>query len=134
MRSVRLRPQPGGAAPGPLPDDGLFTPYPRRVQRSLEDEASRLRAELGLAHQHVAHLEEALRTSRRIGIALGIVMERYKVTADGAFDVLRRLSQERNEKLRDVAEGIMSTGKMPDPQGPPRPRTSGSQESSRSPS
>jgi AmiR/NasT family two-component response regulator len=72
-----------------------------------------LQDELGLAHQQVAHLETGLLSNRRIGIAVGIVMERYRLTADEAFGVLQRLSQERNEKLHGIAERIVETGELP---------------------
>ena len=78
------------------------------------DEVAHLRTELGLAAEHAEHLEQALLSSRRIGIAVGIVMERHKVTADDAFKVLTRLSMERNEKLRNIADLIATTGELPD--------------------
>jgi AmiR/NasT family two-component response regulator len=61
----------------------------------------------------IAHLEIALRTNRRIGIAIGIVMSRYSQTEDQAFDSLRMISQHRNRKLRDVADDVIYTGALP---------------------
>jgi hypothetical protein len=61
--------------------------------------------------------EEALRTSEEsravIEQAKGILMERLKVTADRAFDVLARISNDTNTKLRDVAQTIVDTGSVP---------------------
>ncbi len=51
----------------------------------------------------VEQLEHALETRHAIGEAMGILMERHRLSQDEAFDVLRRLSQEHNIKLRDVA-------------------------------
>ena len=48
-------------------------------------------------------LEEAVRSRDVIGQAKGILMERRGLTADEAFDTLRRTSQELNIKLRDLA-------------------------------
>lgn len=79
----------------------------------LGDELQHLYDELGNANQQVAQLETGLRSSRRIGIAIGVVMERYRLSADEAFGVLQRLSQERNEKLRTIAERIVETGQLP---------------------
>ncbi|MGY1752973.1 ANTAR domain-containing protein [Blastococcus sp. SYSU D01042] len=79
----------------------------------LGDELQHLHDELGMAHQQVAQLETGLLSNRRIGIAIGVVMERYKLSADEAFGVLQRLSQERNEKLRAIAERIVDTGELP---------------------
>jgi len=51
-------------------------------------------------------LEDALRSRDVIGQAKGILMAREQVTADEAFDMLRRASQRLNVKLRDVAGRI----------------------------
>jgi AmiR/NasT family two-component response regulator len=45
--------------------------------------------------------------------AKGILMERYKITEDRAFAVLTRASQQRNIKLRDVADELVRTGSLP---------------------
>ena len=56
------------------------------------------------------HLEEALKSRDVIGQAKGIIMERERVTADQAFEMLRKVSQARNVKLREVAELVVMTG------------------------
>jgi GAF domain-containing protein len=64
-----------------------------------------------LAYWHqrglVQHLEEALVNRPVIEQAKGIIMAREGVTADEAFDVLRRASQRQNRKLRDIAVEIV---------------------------
>lgn len=40
-------------------------------------------------------------------------MEREKISADEAFDVLRRASQHLNIKLREVARALVETGEDP---------------------
>ncbi len=59
-----------------------------------------------------AHLTEALATRTDIGEALGIIMERHKVDEHAAFDLLKRLSQAKNIKVRDLARGINATGEI----------------------
>lgn len=58
------------------------------------------------------HLSEALLAvdSRRavINQAMGILMLRYGVNSDSAFDILVRLSQESNVKLRNIAERVVA--------------------------
>jgi transcriptional regulator with GAF, ATPase, and Fis domain len=54
----------------------------------------------------VDQLEHALETRHAIGEAMGILMERHRLSQDEAFGVLRRLSQEHNVKLRDVARRV----------------------------
>ncbi|MGY1838418.1 MULTISPECIES: GAF and ANTAR domain-containing protein [unclassified Modestobacter] len=48
-----------------------------------------------------------------IGQAKGILMERHRLTADQAFGVLTRVSQELNRKLVDVAGELADTGLVP---------------------
>lgn len=59
--------------------------------------------------QEIQNLQEAVRTRGLIGNAVGIVMERYKLTDHRAFAFLTRLSQDGNVKLRVVAEQIVAT-------------------------
>jgi AmiR/NasT family two-component response regulator len=48
-------------------------------------------------------------SNRRIGMAMGILIERHRFTDDQAFDQLRDLSQRGNIKLRDVAQVTIYT-------------------------
>lgn len=64
------------------------------------------------------HLARALETRTVIGEAVGILMERYDIDAKRSFDVIRRLSSQSNVKLRDLAEQIVSTRRLPY-DGPP---------------
>ncbi|MFJ9722652.1 GAF and ANTAR domain-containing protein [Streptomyces sp. NPDC101209] len=57
-----------------------------------------------------AQLEEAMTTRHVIGEAMGILMGSHRLTEEEAFDVLRRYSQERNVKLREVARMICEQG------------------------
>ena len=61
-----------------------------------------------------AQLQQAIVSRQEIGEALGIVMERQKVSEQEAFDLLRRQSQDRNVKLRDLARRLTETGELPD--------------------
>jgi transcriptional regulator with GAF, ATPase, and Fis domain len=62
-----------------------------------------------------AGLNTAIRSRDVIGQAKGILMARHRLTADMAFEVLRRLSQDRNQKLATLAEEIAETGAVPAP-------------------
>jgi GAF domain-containing protein len=59
---------------------------------------------------HDEQMEEALQSRDLIGQAKGILMAREGVTADQAFDMLRRASQRLNVKLRDVAQSMVDGG------------------------
>jgi GAF domain-containing protein len=69
------------------------------------------------AAQQRRHLGDAVQTRDLIGQAKGILMERHRLTADQAFAVLTRASQLTNIKLRDIAEQLTRTGKLPSPSG-----------------
>ena len=58
------------------------------------------------------NLHKALLTRDVIGQAKGILMERLKLTPDGAFDVLRLASSRLNEKLHSVALNLAETGDL----------------------
>jgi AmiR/NasT family two-component response regulator len=59
-------------------------------------------------------LLRALDSRKVIGMAEGILMERFDLDDDQAFGVLRRYSQTRNMKLRDVAQVVVDTRRLPD--------------------
>lgn len=64
--------------------------------------------------RRVSELQAGLITREVIGQAQGILMERERITADQAFDILRRASQRLNVKLRDVAQTLVDTGERPE--------------------
>ncbi|WP_159230453.1 GAF and ANTAR domain-containing protein [Mycolicibacterium vanbaalenii] len=62
-----------------------------------------------LASRQSEQLESALSTRDRIGQAKGIIMERYDVDDVAAFDMLRKLSQDSNTRLTEVAARVIET-------------------------
>ena len=68
---------------------------------------------LNRAEDKAANLERALSSNRQIGAAMGILMARFKLTDDQAFDLLRKTSQHLHRKLRDIAEEVTLTGELP---------------------
>lgn len=60
------------------------------------------------------NLERALVTREMIGQATGILMQRERITADAAFEVLRRASQHHNIRLRDIAQRVVDTRERPE--------------------
>ncbi|WP_164703211.1 GAF and ANTAR domain-containing protein [Modestobacter sp. KNN46-3] len=63
--------------------------------------------------EHEEHLRIGMSSRDVIGQAKGILMERYKLTADQAFGVLSRTSQETNRKLADIAAEVTEAGAVP---------------------
>lgn len=60
-----------------------------------------------------AQLHEAIATRQGIGEAMGVIMNRYKVSRGQAFELLKKSSQHRNVKLREVAQEVVETGELP---------------------
>jgi ANTAR domain len=75
-------------------------------------ELAELRTRAEAAEDRAANLERALLTNRRIGMAIGILLERLRVTEEQAFDVLRRESMRQNVRLAQVAEQVVHTGTL----------------------
>jgi len=84
------------------------------------------RDDVATAQIFAQHASVALATAKReeglrlaidarhlIGQAQGILMERFGLSADKAFAVLRRYSQDKNVKLRDLADEIVRTRQLP---------------------
>jgi GAF domain-containing protein len=83
------------------------------------DEASRA-VSLALRHERVTrendHLHAAMATRRVIDQALGIMMAQNRCSAEEAFTILRRASQNRNVKINQLAADMIrtATGAIPD--------------------
>ena len=61
------------------------------------------------AINEAAHLRRAMESRAVIEQAKGIIMARDKCTAEEAFDMLTRISQQQNIKLRDLAQVIVGS-------------------------
>jgi GAF domain-containing protein len=107
------------SGPEPVPFTGALNIYSRHRDR-FDDSARDLafllatHASLALAMAHtrqalaqteniVANLRHALDSRTIIGQATGILMARRKITANQAFNVLKRTSQNHNVKLAELA-------------------------------
>ncbi|GAA2758636.1 hypothetical protein F4554_003721 [Actinopolymorpha rutila] len=75
--------------------------------------------------QRIDQLSVALDTRTVIAQAQGILMERYRFTADQAFNVLVRVSSQANVKLRDVAIELVETRRTPGYRPPEPPDADG---------
>ena len=83
---------------------GSAVPAPHGTPADLEPDLSQQVRALTI---QVSQLTSALDSNRRIGVAMGIVMNQRQVDEMHAFDVLRRISQNTNRKLRDIAEDVI---------------------------
>jgi GAF domain-containing protein len=65
------------------------------------------------AAREVSGLRTAVQSRHVIGIAQGILMERYDLDSDQSFALLRRYSNALNVKVHDVCEDIAATRRLP---------------------
>jgi GAF domain-containing protein len=113
----------GDAATGALNlyvfDRHEFDDAERAVIGQFSDEASRA-ISLALRHDQITqdndHLHTAMGTRRVIDQAVGLIMAQNRCSADEAFDILRRASQNRNVKINQLAADMIRqvTGTDPD--------------------
>jgi ANTAR domain len=103
------------AVPSPIPNDhsdsvpdGAVLDRPDPVRAELEQ----LRTELAAAQTKIENLEIALRSSRQIGAAVGVLMHQQRLTQDAAFEVMVAVSQHTQRKLRDIAADVLYTGTL----------------------
>ncbi|MFD7160487.1 GAF and ANTAR domain-containing protein [Kribbella sp. NPDC059898] len=68
--------------------------------------------------RNAENLASAVDARKLVGEAMGILMERYDLDADRAFQVLKRYSQQNNRKLRNVAQDLVDTRNLPQSEHP----------------
>ena len=66
-----------------------------------------------LASGRAKNLMRVLESNREVGVAMGILMQRHRLTREQALDMLRTASQDANRKLADVATEVADTGILP---------------------
>ncbi|MEU1912744.1 GAF and ANTAR domain-containing protein [Streptomyces massasporeus] len=99
-------------------DLGALNLYSHRAGSFTDDSetagwllASHAAVAFSSARSH-AQMEQAMATRHVIGEAMGILMGSHRLTEEQAFDVLRRYSQEKNIKLREVARRVCEEGRL----------------------
>jgi GAF domain-containing protein len=86
------------------------------VARILADMASGYILNVGQRHDaenQSEQLHHALEGRDVIGQAKGILMAHHRIGASAAFELLRRVSQDRNLKLRQVAAQVVEDRRLP---------------------
>jgi GAF domain-containing protein len=82
--------------------------------------------DIAIAHILARHASVALATARkeyavaqsidarkRVGLAQGMLMERFGLNAEESFELLRRYSQQHRLKLNEVARELVATRELP---------------------
>jgi AmiR/NasT family two-component response regulator len=70
-----------------------------------------------IAHDRDRQFQAALASRDAIGQAKGMIMERFAVDATRAFDLLKKLSQDTNTPLVDIAAVLVARGPAPNSRG-----------------
>ncbi|MFJ4028518.1 GAF and ANTAR domain-containing protein [Paenarthrobacter sp. NPDC089989] len=76
--------------------------YASQAERSL-----RLAVRIGTKQQHADDLRDAMASRTAIDLACGIIMGQNRCSQAEAFGILKKASNGRNQKLRDVAEAMI---------------------------
>ena len=112
----------------------LYSTRPNAIDPDVQPMADLFATHAALAlgkARHEETLYAGMQTRKVIGQAIGILMERYELDEDRAFQYLARVSQHSNHKLRDVAvelvEQVNEHNRPPRTPRPPGPskRTDG---------
>lgn len=88
---------------------GAFDGYSEAIARAY---ATHVGVALAAADRE-ANLRTALASREAIGQAIGILVERHKLTAAQSFDLLVHLSQRTHVRLREIADELVRTGSLP---------------------
>lgn len=94
----------------------LYAATPRAFDPRSESVASTLAVHVGAAIGRAAvedNLRRAVEGRQAIGIAIGMLMARYRLSEPAAFGMLVRTSQRHNVKLRHIAHALAETGQPP---------------------
>ncbi len=101
----------------------MYASMPDAFSAEDREEGLALAAYIALAvsaSSRAAQLQLALDSRTVTAQAIGIVMERFQMDADGAFALLTRVSSTHNIKLREVAAELVRTGELPRAKSPRR--------------
>ena len=88
----------------------LYSTVREDIDPEAEDLAGLFATQAAIALGHARHwegLNQAISSRQLIGQAVGLLMERYSINGDRAFQFLARTSSHSNIKLRDVAKQIV---------------------------
>jgi GAF domain-containing protein len=108
---------PVGLARAPLGAVTLFSSHPDAFDRTVGSLVEQLALHAAATLERVHVLENLLRADESrelIGQAVGILMERRRISAEDGFDQLVKLSQRTNVKLHVLAETVVVTGQDPE--------------------
>ncbi|BBY40203.1 hypothetical protein MMAN_43370 [Mycobacterium mantenii] len=107
--------------PAPLVDDrtlgslSLYASDPGALDDTARNLAQLVATHAALAigdAERTTRLRQAMTNRDVIGQAKGILIERHRITADEAHDLLVRASKQINRKVVDLAQDLAATGQV----------------------
>ena len=119
-RNLTERGKPRGSISGGDIDHAVWPCCPHQQSGCGMSESSAWEGS-GPEHLH-ANLQVALRRARVVGMAIGIVMERQRLSEHEAWEALLYTSHRTRRTMRDIATYLIDTGELPPESGGRRPR------------
>src|SRR4029434_462958 len=85
----------------------MFLQQPRTEAASLAERPD-LDARVAELEAEIVQLRDALTRRQQIGVATGLLAQRFGISPERAWSLLVRLSQNGHVKVRDIAQGMIN--------------------------
>jgi hypothetical protein len=79
----------------------------QHTEAGSDVEMARLLSRVAQLEAEIDHLRDALTRRQQIGVATGLLAQRFAVSPDRAWSLLVRLSQNSHVKVRDIAQAVI---------------------------
>src|SRR5215211_1971062 len=84
-----------------------MVPRPPHVEVGLVARSPDTSSRVAQLEAEIAQLKDALARRQQIGVATGLLAQRFSISPDRAWSLLVRLSQNGHVKVRDIAEALI---------------------------
>ena len=81
---------------------------PPPTQVGLLAESLNISSRVAELEAEIAQLRDALTRRQQIGVAVGLLAQRFAISPERAWSLLVRLSQNGHVKVREIAEAVIS--------------------------
>src|SRR5215204_5338733 len=84
-----------------------MVPQPPHAEAGLVARSPDTSSRVAQLEAEIAQLRDALARRQQIGVATGLLAQRFAVSPDRAWSLLVRLSQNSHVKVRDIAQAVI---------------------------